>query len=120
MAAIRTIFQAVLGLVMVTFLTACSPRQTATPTGIAYADSYLVDVRTPEEFQTGSATGAVNIPLHTLSTRLDALKGKKQIVVFCRSGSRSAQAYQILQEAGFTNVVNGGTWSDVQAQLPPH
>ena len=56
----------------------------------------------------------------SLSTRLDEFKGKKQIVVFCRSGSRSAQAYQILQDAGFTNVVNGGTWSDVQAQLPPH
>ena len=119
MAHIRRILPYLLGLALIGTLAACSPSQPAA-TGIAYADSYLVDVRTPEEFQTGSATGAVNIPLHTLSTRLDEFKGKKQIVVFCRSGSRSAQAYQILQDAGFTNVVNGGTWSDVQAQLTPH
>jgi rhodanese-related sulfurtransferase len=31
-------------------------------------------------------------------------------VVFCRSGNRSGQAKMILEDNGFTNVINGGTW----------
>lgn len=108
---------ALLALVMLSLLSACKPKQPTVQTGIPYSASYLVDVRTPEEFQAGSATGAVNIPLHTLSTHVDELKGQKQVVVFCRSGSRSAQAYQLLRDAGLTQVIDGGTWTDVQAQL---
>jgi rhodanese-related sulfurtransferase len=77
--------------------------------------AYLVDVRTPAEFVQGSAKGAVNIPLDQLQKKLDAFKGKKNIVVFCRSGNRSSQAKAILEQNGFTNVINGGTWQNVSA-----
>lgn len=81
----------------------------------ALADNaYLVDVRTPSEFASGSVKGAVNIPLDKISGQLSKLKGKKNIVVFCRSGNRSGQAKQILEKNGFKNVVNGGTWNNVQ------
>lgn len=73
----------------------------------------LVDVRTAAEFSTGSVRGAVNIPLDQLSGKLTALKEKKSIVVFCRSGNRSSQAKSILERHGFTNVLNGGTWQYV-------
>ncbi|MCS6818911.1 MAG: rhodanese-like domain-containing protein [Chitinophagales bacterium] len=76
-------------------------------------NSFLVDVRTPEEFSEGSAPGAVNIPLHEIPNRLNEFKGKKHIVVFCRSGNRSAQAQRILKENGFNNVINGGSWQAV-------
>lgn len=75
--------------------------------------AFLVDVRTPGEFAEGSAKGAVNIPLNEVAQRLAEFKGKQQIVVFCRTGNRSSQAEAILNENGFTNVVNGGTWQMV-------
>lgn len=76
-------------------------------------DVFLVDVRTPEEFSQGSAKGAVNIPLDKIQSQLTNFDGKKNIVVFCRSGNRSSQAKQILEKNGFGNVVNGGTWQNV-------
>ncbi len=75
--------------------------------------AYLVDVRTPAEFAGGSVKGAVNIPLDKVPTELSKFKGKENIVVFCRSGNRSGQAKSILEQNGFQNVVNGGTWQNV-------
>lgn len=94
--------------------TSCSSQA---QTKIPYEKSFLVDVRTPQEFAEGSAPGAINIPLNEVKSRLGEFKGKEQVVVFCRSGSRSGQAKSILQENGITNVVNGGTWQDVSAVL---
>ncbi len=73
----------------------------------------LVDVRTPGEFAGGSVKGAINIPLSDLAHQLSKFKGKKSIVVFCRSGNRSSQAKSILEQHGFQNVINGGTLQQV-------
>lgn len=75
--------------------------------------AYLVDVRTPGEFSGGSATGAVNIPLDKIQSQIAKFKDKKNIVVFCRSGNRSSQAKSILEQNGFRNIINGGTWQNV-------
>lgn len=75
--------------------------------------AFLVDVRTPAEFSAGSVKGAVNIPLDKVSGQLSKFKNKKSIVVFCRSGSRSSMAKGILEKNGFQNVINGGTWQNV-------
>ena len=75
--------------------------------------AFLVDVRNPGEFAEGHVKGSTNVPLDTVPSRLAQFKDKKQIVVFCRSGNRSEQAKAILEQNGFTNVVNGGTWEDV-------
>lgn len=75
--------------------------------------AFLVDVRTPAEFLCGSVKGAVNIPLDKVPSQLEKFKNKKSIVVFCRSGSRSGQAKSILKQNGFQNVINGGTWQNV-------
>jgi phage shock protein E len=79
--------------------------------------AFLVDVRTPMEFSEGSVKGAVNIPLDQVSAQLAKFKNKKNIVVFCRSGARSGQAKAILDQNGFSNVTNGGTWHNVQEAL---
>ncbi|UII20250.1 rhodanese-like domain-containing protein [Fulvivirga ligni] len=73
----------------------------------------LVDVRTPGEFAGGSVRGAVNIPLDQVANQLSKFKGKDQIVVFCQSGNRSGQAHHILESNGFDNVMNGGSWYNV-------
>lgn len=75
--------------------------------------AFLVDVRTPAEFAGGSVKGAVNIPLHKVQEQLSGFITRKNIVVFCRSGNRSAQAKNILEQNGFQDVINGGTWQNV-------
>lgn len=79
--------------------------------------AYLVDVRTPAEFSGGSVKGAVNIPLSNLQSQMKKFKGKKNIVVFCRSGARSGQAKRILEQRGFENVINGGSVGNVERLL---
>ncbi|MFM6976585.1 MAG: rhodanese-like domain-containing protein [Sphingobacteriaceae bacterium] len=75
--------------------------------------AYLVDVRSPGEFASGHVKGSVNIPLDAVQTQLHQFKDKKHIIVFCRSGNRSGMAKNILEQNGFKNVVNGGTWDRV-------
>jgi phage shock protein E len=79
--------------------------------------AFLVDVRTEDEFAEGHVNGSTNIPLDQVSSQFDQFKGKEQIVVFCRSGNRSGQAKMILEQNGFKNVINGGTWQDVKAAI---
>lgn len=76
--------------------------------------AYLVDVRSPGEFASGSVKEAVNIPLDEIIHHIPALKKQQNIVVFCRSGSRSNMAMTILKQNGIQNVYNGGTWLNVR------
>jgi phage shock protein E len=80
-------------------------------------DGFLVDVRTPSEYSEGNVKGSINIPLDKIPSELAKFKNKKHIVVFCRSGSRSSQAKIVLEINGFTNVINGGTWNDINNLL---
>ena len=76
--------------------------------------AYLVDVRSPAEFNGGSVKGAVNIPLDSVPNQLSKFKGKKSVVVFCQSGARSGVAKGILEKNGIENVLNGGGHSNVR------
>lgn len=76
----------------------------------------LLDVRTPGEFNTGSVKNAVNIPLDRLSSNLKKLPKDKPVIVFCRTGSRSAMAKRILTQKGY-DVLNGGGWGSVDAAV---
>lgn len=60
-------------------------------------DVILLDVREPDEWQTGHAPGALHIPLGDLDP--DRVAGS-EIVVVCRSGNRSGQAVQRLAASG--------------------
>lgn len=75
--------------------------------------AFLVDVRSPMEFDEGTAKGAINIPLEDLEDRLADFEGKKNIVLFCRSGGRSAYAESVLNRNGINDTVNGGVWQYV-------
>lgn len=79
--------------------------------------AFLVDVRTSAEFSGGHVKSSVNIPLDMVQNQLAKFKDKNHIIVFCRSGNRSAQAKSILESNGFTNVTNGGTWEDINQIL---
>lgn len=77
----------------------------------------LVDVRTAAEFSSGSAKGAINIPLNQIEQHLQKFKTQQPIIVFCRSGNRSAQAQKILDKHGIKNVINGGTWQNIDSLI---
>lgn len=68
----------------------------------------LLDVRTPAEHAGGAPSGAVNIPVQELATRLHELPRDRTIVAFCRSGARSASAVEQLVAAGFDAHDAGG------------
>lgn len=76
----------------------------------------VVDVRSPGEYKSGHAKGAVNIPLDSIAQQLSKLKKEQAIVLCCRSGARSGRATSILKSRGF-NAINGGTWQNVDKHL---
>jgi len=77
-------------------------------------ETLLVDVRTRQEFATGSYPGAINIPLDELGFRANELGPRsREIVLFCAKGVRSQYGLQILKNAGFYNVINGGSLQEM-------
>ncbi len=67
-------------------------------------DLVLLDVRTASEYEEGHIEGAVNIPVQELSVRFDELSPEDELLVYCRTGNRSAQAVDILLDLGFTKI----------------
>lgn len=85
-------------------------------------DALVLDVREDNEVASGRIGGAKHIPLGSLKKRMgDIEKYKdKPVVVYCRSGNRSASAAQQLTAAGFQDVVNlqGGIQAWQSANMP--
>lgn len=74
----------------------------------------VVDVRTPEEYQSGHYPNAKNIPIDEVESRLAEFGDKaNNIIVYCRAGNRSTAVKQILEKNGFTKVTNGGGLRDM-------
>lgn len=69
-------------------------------------DKQFIDVRTPMEFNQNKIKPFKNIPLNTLRHECEKLKKNKEVVLICRSGSRSLRAARILKKAGFTKLTN--------------
>ena len=83
----------------------------------------LLDVREPHELQISALPEAVNIPLGGLAAHLSELDSAEDMVIFCKSGTRSARALELLVSAGFKKVKNlkGGinAWAqEVDQSLP--
>lgn len=74
---------------------------------------YVVDVRTKEEFAQGHIVNAINLPLDTLTKTMEyPFAQEDQVLVYCRSGNRSAQAAEKLSEFGFTHIYDFGGIQD--------
>jgi len=78
-------------------------------------DFQLIDVRETFEYDTSNLDGE-NIPLASVLLEKDKISKDKPVVVHCRSGKRSAQAINLLENEGYTNLSNlkGGilAWKD--------
>jgi rhodanese-related sulfurtransferase len=72
----------------------------------------LLDVRTPAEFAAKHLPGAINIPIRELEKRVDELgPNTTSVVIYCRSGNRSARAKSLLKKRGFEQVYDLGAMS---------
>ena len=69
-------------------------------------DLFILDVREPHEFQICNLNNGHLIPLGDLPRRVSELDSSREIVAHCRSGKRSADAMQFLQQAGFKKIWN--------------
>ncbi|MEJ2303714.1 MAG: rhodanese-like domain-containing protein [Anaerolineales bacterium] len=83
----------------------------------------LIDVREPHELEISKIEGAKLIPLGQLAARMSELDSADEIVLFCKSGTRSARALELLASAGFRKMKNlkGGinAWArEVDHSLP--
>ena len=94
------------------FAASAAPAKVALP---GPPGALIVDVRTPQEFASGRIPGAVLFPYDQIKGKaadFAALVGKvgadRPIVVYCRSGRRSALAAKSLADLGYRNVVDFG------------
>jgi rhodanese-related sulfurtransferase len=94
-------------------------------------DVFVLDVRTPSEFNSSRIEGATLIPVKNsggsnlspdqlLEARINEVPKDKKILVYCKSGNRSASAAKILVNAGYSQVYNmeGGINAWVGAGYP--
>lgn len=74
----------------------------------ANPDAVILDVRTPEEFQSGHIQGAVMLDFQSPSfaDSVQKLDHGKTYLVYCAAGKRSAKAAAIMKEKGFTSVLS--------------
>lgn len=115
-------------LAMVAFLPGTGAGGNAMPRSINVSEAadrfaqgaYLLDVREQIEWEEAHVEGAVLIPMGELSTRLDELPTDEDILIICRSGNRSAQARDLIRQAGFERVtsISGGINAWMAAGLP--
>lgn len=74
----------------------------------AYQPYVLIDVRTAGEFAGGFIPTAMNIPVQVIAQNPPQVPHDSLVVVYCRTGNRSSAAKRILQQQGFTQVVDFG------------
>jgi rhodanese-related sulfurtransferase len=77
----------------------------------------IVDVRTKSEYHSGNIKGSLNIPLDILSNSLSKINRDKPVITCCASGMRSASAKRILKNNGYTEVYNGGGWTNLLMKI---
>ena len=82
---------------------------------IENTNTVIIDVRTEDEYKTSHMENAINIPYDEIKKEI---KNKKNItkdtpiIVYCKSGKRSEQAYNTLIEEGYTKVYDLGALSN--------
>jgi rhodanese-related sulfurtransferase len=84
----------------------------------------LLDVREEWELKVASVPGIVHIPMGEVAARSGELDPEQEVIVLCRSGRRSLEIAQLLQQRGFkaSNLAGGIlAWSrDVDATIPTY
>lgn len=83
---------------------------------------FIIDVRTASEYAAGHIDGALNLPVERIAQDWPQVKGLKPdstILLYCRSGRRSAVAVEALRKQGFRRVLDGGGIEALERSLKP-
>lgn len=78
-------------------------------------NAILVDVRSEDEYNEGHIDGALLLPVDNINedSASEVIESKDStVIVYCRSGNRSSQALQILNDLGYENVYDLGAMSN--------
>jgi phage shock protein E len=88
----------------------------------AFAKDIVIDVRTPQEFQSGHVEGALNLPHDTIGQDITKTKVNKDdhVILYCKSGRRADLALGTLKGLGFSNIENYGGFEEAQKRLQKH
>ena len=82
----------------------------------------VVDIRAPEEFAAGHVTGARNVPLDQLETKLAGTVKNKSLplLIVCATGARAQRAVAVAKKLGYeqAQALGGGLKSWKDANLP--
>ena len=102
-----------------------SPVRVGVPEWMQAAQSpgtVIIDVRTPEEFNSGHVQGALNIPVESsdFATQVAALDPTTTYAIYCRSGNRSAVATAQMGTMGYMHLYDlEGGFADLEAAGMP-
>lgn len=83
----------------------------------------IVDVRSPKEFSLGAVPNAINVSVTSISFpfEISKLDKEKPVMVYCKSGSRSARAALAMKALGFSTIyeLDGGyrAWQEYQSSI---
>lgn len=95
--------------------------QPAALAALQHTDTVLIDVRTKQEHAEGSLPGATRIETQDLAEHISRVAPDKSaaVVLYCRSGRRSSAAQELLQDLGYSQVINAGAYEDLKTVVPP-
>ncbi|MBS1174447.1 MAG: rhodanese-like protein [Burkholderiaceae bacterium] len=82
---------------------------------LAARQAVMLDVRTPDEYQSGHVRNALLVPHDSIAQTISSIAPDKNqtIYLYCRSGRRSGIAFDTLKGMGYTHIVNLGGLSDL-------
>lgn len=78
------------------------------------SDEIVIDVRTPGEYAEEHFKRSINIPLDNIDSVAKKYEKAAKIIVCCASGARSEKARIRLEDLGFENVENAGSWTNLK------
>ena len=77
----------------------------------------IIDVRTPQEFESGHVESAINIEWQDIALVENSTNKDIRIFLYCRSGNRSQKATDILIDIGYKDVINLGSANEASEFL---
>ena len=76
----------------------------------------LVDVRSPAEYNNGCLPDAINLPLQQITNAPDIFDAGKDLILYCVTGARSSSAKNYLNQLGFENVYDLGSFRNYNCE----